>query len=247
MATQFVCSDVILRGHPSRELAAVAWSLNAMAFGSCRAHQSLRGRPVLLSTESAALFYRAWGALLTWVNEERKVVPPFPPPTPGRPIAPALANQVRKVLWGDDALREKFLAEGAASLGSAERDLIASWHHRVSDDFIIFKHLKKHSIFMGKGIYAVLGIFTPLEEMLPELPTLVSATLLPFRDVIIIDGILETRGPQIIFGGGMKRSLKTEYDAARHAGMVRTRLPFAFDDGVRVPPSLARAPRTGSR
>lgn len=60
------------------------------------------------------LFYRAWGALLTWVNERRRIVPLFPAPTPGHPIEPAITNQLRKALWADDNLRERFLAEGAA-------------------------------------------------------------------------------------------------------------------------------------
>ncbi len=197
---------------------------------------------MLLSSEDAALFYRAWGALLGWVNEQRRVVPHFSPPTPERPIDPAVANRVRNVLWADDPLREQFLIEGAARLGSAEHDLIASWRHRVSDQFILFKHLKKHSIFMAKGVYGVLGIYTPIEEMLPNVPTFVGATLLPFRGVIIIDGLLETRGPQISFGGGMKRSFKNEYDAASAAGMVRTHLPFAVDGASPVAVSSAAKP-----
>jgi hypothetical protein len=157
---------------------------------------------MLLAPEDAALFYRAWGAILIWVNAKRRVVPPFPPPTPEHPIDPSMANQVRKVLWADDSLRDQFLTEGAAGLGSAERDLIASWRHRVNDRFVVFKHLRKHSIFLAKGAYAVLGIYTPLEILCPDVPAFVGATLLPFRDSIIIDGILEMPGPVISFGAG---------------------------------------------
>jgi hypothetical protein len=71
---------------------------------------------------------------------------------------------------------------------------------------------------MGKDVYAVLGIYTPLDVLVPWTPSFAGATLLPFRDVIIIDGLLEAAGPSIMFGGGMKRMFKMEYDAARDAG-----------------------------
>lgn len=185
---------------------------------------------MVLSPEDAALFYRAWGALLTWVNEQRRVVPSFSPPTAEHPIDPTLANQVRKVLWAEDALRERFLVEVPADLGVAERDLIASWGHRVSANFVVFKHYKKHSIFMSNGVYAVRGIYSPLEEMIPDVPTFVGATLLPFRDVIIIDGLLERTGPQLLFGGGIKRAFKNDYDEAKALGMIRTHLPFVMSE-----------------
>jgi hypothetical protein len=39
-------------------------------------------------------------------------------------------------------------------LGSHERELIASWKHRVSGRFVIFRHLQKHSIVMSKDVFA---------------------------------------------------------------------------------------------
>jgi len=101
---------------------------------------------MILAEEDAALFYRAWGALLTWVNEQRKVVPPFPRPSAGHPIDPMLATKVRDVMWAEDALRERFLVERATDLSAAERELIASWKHRVRGRFVILNHL-----FLGPG------------------------------------------------------------------------------------------------
>ncbi len=115
---------------------------------------------MILDPEDASLFYRAWWPLLTWVNDQRGVVPRFATATPGRPLSPALALPVRNALWADDSLREQFLAEGASELGAAERELIASWKHRVSDRFVVFKHLKKHSIFMSKEVFAVVGLYS---------------------------------------------------------------------------------------
>jgi hypothetical protein len=205
---------------------------------------------MLLPPMEAALFYRAWGALLTWVNEQRRVVPAFPGPVPGRPIDPSLANPVRKVLWADDALRERFLAEGPSDLGAAERDLIASWRHRVSGEFFLFKHLQKHSIFMSEDAYAVLGIYTPFAEMFPFVPMFVHAVLIPFRDVIITDGLLESPPVQINFGPGARRMLQRQYSAAHAAGQVRRSLPAPTSGpGLSAgpdKPSRSRARRRGA-
>jgi len=198
---------------------------------------------MILTEQDAALFYRAWDALLVWVNERRQVVPPFPPPTPGHPIAPALVAKIRDVLWADDRLREQFLAEDAASLGAAERALIGSWKHRVRGQFVIYSHMKKQSIFMSDAVYGVRGIFTPLEVMFPSLPIFVEAVLLPFQDVIITDGLLTTPPMQMTFGGGIRRMFKNQYSTARDARQIRTQLPWiagAEDPLVPVRSSPAR-------
>jgi hypothetical protein len=199
---------------------------------------------MILSDEEAALFYRAWGALLTWANDRRKIVPPFPRPTPGRPIDPQLATQIRDVVWAEDTLREQFLAEGATDLGAAERDLIASWKHRVRGSFVIYNHLQKHSIFMSDAVYGVRGIYTPLEVMFPCVPIFVEAVLIPFRDVIITDGLLQTPPMHMTFGGGIRRMFKGQYSAARAAGEVRMRLPWQAESLV---PIIAAPRSTGRR
>lgn len=61
--------------------------------------------------------------------------------------------------------------------------MIASWKDRVNGKFILLKHLKKHSVFMSDDAYGVLGIFTPLATMFPDVPMFVEAVLVPFRGV----------------------------------------------------------------
>jgi len=180
---------------------------------------------VILDPDDAALFYRAWWPLLTWVNEQRRVVPGFREPTPEHPLDMSLANKIRKVIWADDELRTGFLAAGASKLRDAERHLIASWRDRVSGKFVVFKHLQKHSIFMSESVYGVLGIYSPLAEIIPNVPMFVEAVLLPFRDRIIIDGIVESYGIQIAFGPGTRRSLNDQYARARANSQVLTSLP----------------------
>jgi len=179
---------------------------------------------MILAPDEAALFYRAWWPLLTWVNDQRRIVPPFPKPTAERPLDVALAHPIRELLWSEDALREQFLADGAADLGAAERELIASWKHRVAGSFVLLKHLQKHSIFMSKEVFGVLGLYSPLAELIRAVPAYVQAVLLPFEGRIIIDGIISSPGVQLHFGAGMRRTFEAQYAEARARSVIRTTL-----------------------
>ena len=90
-------------------------------------------------------------------------------------MSPEVAVPVRTALWEDDLLREAFIAENPAGLSQHDLALIESWKHRVSDNFFIFRHLKKHTIFIDGSSpvngYGVHGITGPLEEVIgPYLP-----------------------------------------------------------------------------
>jgi hypothetical protein len=180
---------------------------------------------MILADDDAALFYRASGALLTWVNDRRRVVPSSERPTPEQPLDGERAVQIRDVLWADDDLREQFLVEGAGVLAAAERELIASWKHRVSGTFVFYNHLSGHSTFMGDAACGVRGIYTPLSVMFPSVPIYVTAVLMPFRDVIIIDGLVTAPSVQISFGPGVRRMFKEQYNAARAGGASRPGCP----------------------
>jgi hypothetical protein len=165
-----------------------------------------------LSEAEVEQFYAAWLPLIAWVNQQRNVVATFPtaPPYP-----PADVRAIRDVLWADDALRHRFVAENPAHLATDLLALIASWDHRRAGTFTIWKHFKKHSIFLddhGYG-YAVLGLRSELEEMLPiPAPLFVKTVLIPFKDRIVYDSILETYS--VFLGPGIRRSTKASYDDA---------------------------------
>lgn len=179
---------------------------------------------MILEPEEAGLFYRAWWPLLAWVNEKKGVVPAFPLPTPDRPLPVAIAQPIRSALWADDRLRQQYLVERAAALTAAERELIASWQYRKSGRFILFKHLRSHSIFMSDDVFGVVGLYSPIAELVPSVPAFVEAVLLPFGDRIIIDGILSSPAVQLTFGGGMRRVFAQQYAKARARSQVRTSL-----------------------
>ncbi|MCR4889976.1 MAG: hypothetical protein K5979_12480 [Ruminococcus sp.] len=88
---------------------------------------------------------------------------------------------------------------------------------------MIERHLKKGSVFISNGnssVYLVSGIIDSWPEMFPEVPTpiIVKATLLPFRNVIISDGLVSSF--PIRFGRNVKMELKDIYLIAKERGKI---------------------------
>lgn len=192
-----------------------------------------------LAEKESDRFYTVWIPLLYYVNQRRNVVPSFPKTRGSVSIPIEAALQVRDVLWEDDTLREAFIAENPAGLSQDDLALVESWKYRVEDNFFIFRHLKKYSIFIESGspsnAYGVLGITGPVEEVIgPYLPVYVKTVLLPFEDRIIYDSLLSSYS--ISFGAGYKRSLQDVYHAIQERGGIITRLPLGDPDeaGERV-------------
>jgi hypothetical protein len=181
-----------------------------------------------LNESEVARFYSIWFPLLHFVNQHRNVVPAFPKEWRNSGVSPEVAVPVRDTLWEDDALREAFIAENPAGLSQDDLALVESWKHRIEDNFFIFRHLKKYTVFIDgsspANAYGVQGITGSLEEIIgPYLPMYVKAVLIPFEDRIIYDSLLSSY--PIHFGGGYRRSLRETYRDIQERGGIITKLP----------------------
>ncbi len=56
--------------------------------------------------------------------------------------------KIRQAIWEDDALLDAFITQNPAQLSAENLDLAASWKLRRAGEFFVYKHLKKHSIFI---------------------------------------------------------------------------------------------------
>ena len=93
--------------------------------------------------------------------------------------------------------------------------------------FLMERHLKKGTIFISlenEEVYQVSGIVSSWEEMFygAPMPLMLEATFMPFRDVIISDGLVMPYN--ILVGGGMKRMVKDVYMAAKKNGRIHRTL-----------------------
>ncbi len=105
------------------------------------------------------------------------------------------------------------------------KDILLSWKRCIKDEFFIERHLKNGSILISgkENVYLVKRIILAWEELSPFNPPIyLIGTLLPFRDVIIPDGLLEVM--PIRFGALFKNDLRKTYIEAKNSGKVIKKL-----------------------
>ncbi len=170
---------------------------------------------VNLDPADTDLFYRLHGSLLTFANQQLGYLP--------QEVAPELIHQqpiqqvvkLRDACYGKPELLEQYLLANPDHFPADEMALIASWRHRITGEFYIVRHFKAYTVFLSpeeqSHLYGVLGLYDPVKVVMhgAPLPVLVKATLLPFRDRIIYDGILSPYG--ISFGPGIRSSISATF------------------------------------
>lgn len=178
-----------------------------------------------LSAQEIERFYSIWFPLLHYINQHKQVVGFFPSKWTDAAVDTEDALLIRDVLWEEDRLRDAFITENPAGLNADDLALVDSWQHRVAGDFFIFRHLKKHSVFIANEQgYAVHGITSSMAETVgPQLPIYVQAVLLPFEGRIIYDSLIASY--PIYFGGGIRGSLEIAYRNVQERGGLITVLP----------------------
>jgi hypothetical protein len=178
-----------------------------------------------LPPDQVERFYAIWKPLLLFVNEQRRLVPSM--------LGMALTDhwdinkvqKIRNVLWKEDSLREAFIAQNPAGLSAEDLAIVDSWQYRRAGKYFVLRHLKSHTIFLadkGKEVFAVLGLASPLEEIVPFVPCYVDAVLLPFEDRIIYDSLIAPYN--ITFGRGIQDNLNQIYKDAKELGTIHTSL-----------------------
>lgn len=175
-----------------------------------------------------ARFYAVWWPLLDFVNSIERVAPGTLFAGREGNLLPGSCLAVRDALWTHPDLLTQFARENPAHLGQHELDLVSSWKDRVEGTFFAYRHFKGHTIFLGSdsgsSAYEVKPLLSPLREVVgPVLPVAVKGVLLPVGQDITYDGLFETY--PIVFGGGIKRSLKETYERAVSRGAIIVSLP----------------------
>lgn len=165
-----------------------------------------------LSENDVKRFYNIWFNLLDYTNAKYKIAPKIKDLAHSRRVNPEDISPIMDRLWIDNTILDDVVAMNPLQFSKADLSIINSWKNRVSSKFILLKHLKNYSIFLGNNnIYGVTGIVSPIDEMFPAfiLPLMVEAVLLPFEGIIIYDSLLVPY--QVNFGSGAKKGFQDEY------------------------------------
>jgi hypothetical protein len=200
---------------------------------------------MLLAPQDAQLFFKLHRALLYFVNQRLQIVPDLASPEGVADVAPEVGLKLRDALLDETDLVEIFIDQNPGGLADDELDIVLSWRHLMPGEFYIFRYLKKYTVFLSTDkqpiAYGVVALTQPLEWLIgPYLPVLTKTVLLPFKNQIVYDGLLNSY--PISFGPGIRRSLNESYNEAKDRNGIVTTLPRPAS-GLIPPPTRIAKPR----
>ena len=179
-----------------------------------------------LSQEDGQLYYKLWLPLLDYVNKKYRINSKMKSIATAKSLNPADVKEVANKLWSEVTVIDDYLKENE-DLSEEHKEIVRSWKRRIQGKFLMERHLKKGTIFISmenEEVYQVSGIISSWEELFfgAPMPLMMEATFIPFRDVIISDGLVLPYN--ILIGGGMKRMFKDVYMSAKKSGKIHRTL-----------------------
>src|SRR6516162_6316279 len=186
---------------------------------------------MLLTPHDVELFFKLLRALMFFVNQRLKVIPnEVASPEEFSSLSPEVRLKVRDAFLNHTDLIQAFVEENPAHLTDDELDIVRSWQHLVHGKFYVFRQLKKYMVFLSTDkqpiAYGVVALSQPFEELVgPYLPVLTQTVLLPFKGMIVYDGLIASY--PISFGPGIRRSLNESFKEAKARHGIVTSLPMS--------------------
>jgi hypothetical protein len=184
-----------------------------------------------LSEEDVELFYKLHPALLFYTNQRNGIIRDTSVTTVEefRQLPFEEVNKVREALYKHPKLIDSFVQENPYNLSQNELEIVRSWKNFIKGEFYLFRYLKKYAIFLDDSsppkAYGVLALKSDFKDVVgPWLPIFLKAVLLPFKGLIIYDGILTSYN--VTFGPGIQRDLKEAYQEAKARFGIITSLPW---------------------
>ncbi len=177
-------------------------------------------------------FVRLYHSLLFYVNDKHKVLESLHHPDEFFKLSPEDILRLKDKLYAAPDQIDSFVRDNPANFASEELEIISSWKHFIRGRFYVVRYLKNYAVFLTEGhpakAYGVQELAVPWENMLgPNLPRIVEATLLPFKDIIIFDGTFSSYN--LFFGSGMRRSINDTFRQAKTSYGIITSLPFSSE------------------
>ena len=182
---------------------------------------------MVLTDEEAKQFYDLWISLLDFVNQKYKLIKELYGMTSPRGLPLKSVVLISSKLWEDKDIIDEFVLSGVKKMDEEEIAIVSSWKRAIHGKFIVDRHLKKGSVLISvdnNEVYVVKGIYSSWKEILEgyPMPQIVEATLIPFGDSIIHDGIVVPHG--VCLDRNMSEQCKQTYLAAKSNGNLHYNL-----------------------
>ena len=152
--------------------------------------------------------------------------------------------EARDALLDNAHLIEAFVEENPQKLDDTILADVGGWKNFLHETFFIERDLQKYTVFLRDGAepkaYGVLGLTDEIIDLvLHELPLMVTAVLLPWRNQIVCDGLIGFNN--LVLGGGIRSSLRDTYREAKANGII-TSLDPGWEPTVPATPKRPRSP-----
>jgi Domain of unknown function (DUF6398) len=206
---------------------------------------------MLLEPQDVELFFKLHRSLMFFVNQRLKVVPDdIASPEAFAAMSPQVRLKVRDAFSANLDLIQSFLDENPANLNEDELAIVRCWRHLVAGKFYVFRELAKYTVFLSTTspaiAYGVLALSQPFEDLIgPYLPVLTQTVLLPFKGVIVYDGLMSSYN--ISFGPGIRRNLNQDFKEAKARHGIVTSLPMSDEPLPVKAPKAKPIPKPPSR
>ena len=180
----------------------------------------------ILPPEDGDLFYKIFFPFLDFVNGKLHINN-LKNLGEKKSLDPSAVKEIAKAVWSDTSLIGEYLAAHGSALPLEHQAILKSWERCISGRFVLERNLKNGGILISlddERVYQVRGIKSSFEEMYyyHSLPVMIDATLLPFKGVIITDGLLGTMN--VFLGSGVKKQMKDIYTSAKRRKQIITKL-----------------------
>lgn len=189
-------------------------------------------RMTVLSKEEAEAFYTTLDSLLVYGNLILDLFKDIDSVDRLEELESKDVLELSRRVFASPEIIDGFVERKPAALGESELELAGSWRHAIVGDFVLMRHLKRHSIFLHPSkptvAYGVVGITSDLEDMMPSTPVMVRTILIPFRDRITYHGVISPFN--VLLGPGIRRSMEDSYREARARFGIVTSLPFTGEE-----------------
>ena len=206
---------------------------------------------MLLTSHELEQFFKLHRAIMFFVNQRLNVIPDkITTPERFAALSPEVRVKVRDALSANLDLIKSFVDENPAHLPEDELDIVRSWRHLVTGRFYVFRELKRYTVFLSTTspaiAYGVLALSQPFEDLIgPYLPVLTQTVLLPFKNMLVYDGLLSSYN--ISFGPGIRQNLNQDFKEAKARYGIVTSLPMSATTLPPKPPKPNPVPKPQSR
>lgn len=165
-----------------------------------------------LSSKDAKLFYKIYFALLEFTNNKYKINPKLKIYEQLN-LDPYDLTDIIEKLWNNkEILVKEFCLKNPYKFNNEELSITSEFSKGIRGMYIIAKFEKEYTAFLTEDrAYMVKGINDNIDNVISfeDLPAPVVTSIIPFKGVLIYDGILSQLN--ILFGNNFEKTVERDY------------------------------------